>query len=177
MFLCALTMVLGIWGVAGAISITDPYNAGGILMRGWAHDSETWTHDINGDNGFTVGTHEVTSAAITLWLEDDGGCWDFWEVAKLNVGDNRFWWEVNSGEISFNISSLISLTTTGMITATLTAKLGDFIFNTATLTAEAEAMEPGGATAPVPEPSTILLMGTGILGLVAYGRKRYHKQA
>jgi hypothetical protein len=32
-------------------------------------------------------------------------------------------------------------------------------------------------TTPVPEPSTILLMGTGILGLVAYGRKRFNQKA
>ncbi len=32
-------------------------------------------------------------------------------------------------------------------------------------------------TAPVPEPSTILLMGAGLLGLVAYNRKRFLKSS
>ncbi|MEA3241376.1 MAG: PEP-CTERM sorting domain-containing protein, partial [Pseudomonadota bacterium] len=31
------------------------------------------------------------------------------------------------------------------------------------------------AAAPVPEPSTILLMGIGLLGLVGYSRKRSKK--
>jgi hypothetical protein len=177
MLLCAATMVFGMVGVAGAITITDTYNAGHTLLRSWSRDSKTWEHNIN-DDGFIQGTHEVTSAAITLWLQDDGGCWDFWEVASLNIGTNRFRWEVDTGEISFNVASLISLTATGTINATLTATWGDFYFNSATL--RADVIDPsgddGGGTAPVPEPSTMLLMGTGLLGLVAYGRKRYNRK-
>lgn len=30
---------------------------------------------------------------------------------------------------------------------------------------------------PVPEPSTILLMGTGLLGIIGFGRKRFNKKA
>lgn len=35
----------------------------------------------------------------------------------------------------------------------------------------------GGSTSPVPEPSTILLVGTGLLGMIAFGRKRFNKKA
>ena len=35
---------------------------------------------------------------------------------------------------------------------------------------------PGGENgAPVPEPTTIILLGSGLLGLAAYGRKRFKK--
>jgi hypothetical protein len=37
-------------------------------------------------------------------------------------------------------------------------------------------INPGGA-APVPEPSTILLVGTGLLGIIGFGRKRLNKKA
>ena len=35
----------------------------------------------------------------------------------------------------------------------------------------------GGSTSPVPEPSTVLLVGTGLLGMIAFGRKRLNKKA
>ena len=33
------------------------------------------------------------------------------------------------------------------------------------------------APAPVPEPSTVMLVGTGLLGMIAFGRKRFNKKA
>ena len=45
-----------------------------------------------------------------------------------------------------------------------------------TITASQNAYQ-APVTAPVPEPSTILLMGTGLLGIIGFGRKRFNKKA
>ena len=171
-FLCAVTLVFGMAGVASAIPYTDTFDAGYMHWLGWwgGETSVSWTFDIT-DDGFNPVTQDVTSAEVALNLQDDS--WDFWEFASLHVGTNYFIWEVDTGTTAFTVDSLMTLSDSGTIDCTLTANLGDFYFNTATLSAE--GTEP--STAPVPEPSTVLLVGTGLLGIVAFGRKQLNKKA
>jgi len=174
MFLCAMTLVFGMVASASAIPYTDTYDARHLYMRGTLlglDDSVSWTFDIT-DDGFNPVTQDVTSASVELNFQDDRRI-DLWEFAELDVGLNSFSWEVDTGDISFTITSLMTLSDSGTVDATLTATLGDFYFNSATLTAEGTAPAP----APVPEPSTILLMGAGLIGLVGYNRKRFSKKS
>lgn len=172
-------VVLGAVGTASAIPYTDSYNAGHKYMSGsllgllnGANSEVTWTFDIT-DSGFNPVTQDVTSASVALHLQDDSGL-DFLEFAHLNVGTNNFYWEVNTGDSVFGINSLISLSDTGTVVATLRALLGDFYFNSADLYAEGTAPS---ATAPVPEPTVLLLFGTGLVGLCFVTRRRLiHQQ-
>ena len=176
MFLCAVTLVFGMIGTASAIPYTDTYDAGHLYMTSHLllqpDDSVSWTFDITND-GFNPVTQDVTSASISLNFTDDGGRFDFGETADLDVGNNYFYWGVDTGDVSFTITSLMTLSDSGTIDCTLTAEAGDFYFNSAILSAE--GTEP--SSAPVPEPSTILLMGAGLLGLAGYNRKRLNKKS
>ena len=176
MFFCTVMLVFGMIGTASAISYTDTYDAGGLYMSSHLSipdDSVSWTFDITND-GFNPATQDVTSASISLNFTDDGG-WELWELADLNVGANTFSWEVNTGGISFTITSLMTLSNLGTIDCTLIADAGDFYFNSARL--NAEGTDPGSGTAPVSEPATILLMGVGLLGLAGFSRKRLNKKS
>jgi len=178
--LSVLIITFGIASSASAISYTytDTYTyktdgTDGLYMSAWGTRTHSWEFDITGDD-FNPNTQYVTNASIALTFWDD--C-DWFEIAKLNVGTNRFYWEVDSGDKSIGLSSLIDLSTTGKLTATLSAVLGDFWFYGGTLTATGADRGSGDVPAPVPEPATMLLFGVGLIGIAGTFRKVNKSQA
>lgn len=153
-----------------ALVHTDYYDAGGIKLGGWGTSSESWTFDILAD-GYNPATENVVSADIELNLRDDTGSsysmqhhMDGAEYAQLQAGGDIIAnWEVDTGSISFAVTSLFSLNTYGTLDVTLSATSGDFYFDDATLTAN---------TTVVPVPAALWLFGAGLLALAGTARKK-----
>jgi len=170
--LLALTCTSNV--IAATVTYTDFYDAGpagyyGIKLggTGWSStDSDSWTFDIT-DDGYDPLTESITAATISLHLHDDkdGHHGYSLEYAQLTAGSTVFdTWEVDTGTEVFTLSSLTTLSNTGMLSMTLEAVSGDFYFKDSTLTAT--------AVSAVPVPAAAWLFGSGLLSLAGFARAR-----
>jgi hypothetical protein len=121
---------------------------------------------------FIPGFHTLGNATLKLTLDDDVND-DTGEFMKITVGGTDYGpWEVDEMDvfsITLNSTALADLNLDGMISATITmTNRGDLNFISSELVAN---------TASLPEPSTFILLGSGLAGVVSVGlRRRKHEE-
>jgi len=191
MTLCAVMLVLGMVGFASAIPIeigsgstlnliptlgfidysyTAFTHSLGNLATGSSVSLNFFSVDVN--FSISMGTADVFIDFVMPMSTLGAGSGSYWAVGAANFVAGSLTWD-NDIYIPYDSGG-----DTGLLTLALNnlfgVSTGSPIIISGTLT---NSIDPAHGTAPVPEPATILLMGTGLLGLVAYSRKRFRQKS
>lgn len=173
-------LLLGFSSVASAIPTTwvDSINFNPDLL---VPPSRSYFHDIS-DDGFNSSS-TISSIFLEVGLYDDNSglneyklTWHGFQqtndTARIIV--SLFDWSYVSVEgtsaapiIEPNWAAYIDLLDDGTLNVNVSSKEGDFYLDYSTLTVNGD-----DGTAPVPEPATFILLGSGLAGLAFYRRKR-----
>jgi hypothetical protein len=162
-------MALWLSGVANAVTYTDVVTGPVYLnFRDPSLRTYTFEHDITNE-GFVLGTHSI-DATIKIIFDDDQSR-DSREHIKVAIGSTTYGpWEINvmdTFSLVVDNTGLIDLDTDGRLTVMLQMIRGDLNFMNSELVVHAS--EPA---AYAPEPSTLMLLGSGLAGIVSLGLKR-----
>jgi hypothetical protein len=146
---------------------------------GELYDGFGYYHNI-ADDGFQSswmgGDDTISSFSLEISLldEKDGTKYSF-ESADIYAPffDGSYNFTLNSDTFGGTIAGWVDLMHDGTLNVFIEPTAGDFLADWSKLTVDGD---DGTAPAPVPEPATMLLLGSGLVGLAGASRKKFLKK-